>query len=102
MPTSQLQLGFGLLFKLDEESFLRHKALKLAKESDELSSTGLTTINEGVIVEVGKEGPLDCDVNEDEMKMKEDCNKDLTTESASATLIDEFPDVNVGFTFLLS
>jgi len=58
LPTCQLQLGFGIMFKLDDESIERHKALQAQREE----ATSVT--NEGE--DEASQSTSDADEKDDE------------------------------------
>lgn len=78
LPSCQLQLGFGLLFRLDDESIERHK---LAKET-------LLMLNEENKNVIEEQKSLE------EIEMNNDENDSLEVSSESDSE-HEFPDVEV-------
>lgn len=82
LPSCQLQLGFGLLFRLDDESIERHK---LAKETPLI----LNEENKNVIEE---------QKSLEEVELINDENESLEISNESDNE-HEFPDVEVIFKF---
>lgn len=89
LPSCQLQLGFGLLFRLDDESMARHKLAKQESSAD--LNDNQTTIEE-------KEEKDDECIEENGMiNDKSESSKSDYSESASE---QDFPDVQVIFRFI--
>uniref|UniRef100_A0A914YQ34 Uncharacterized protein n=1 Tax=Panagrolaimus superbus TaxID=310955 RepID=A0A914YQ34_9BILA len=83
IPASQLQLGFGLLFRLDEESAANHKAL----EQDAASVMSRLSLAEEENVQEAEEG--DDDEGEELKEEEEQQNEDDKEEPAVEDVIDE-------------
>lgn len=86
---SQLVLGFGLIFRLDDESVERHRAL---------SSAASTVPSEAV----ESESTLaDAKEDEEELEVDEEGQENGEESSESTDEKEEFPDVQVSTQFIL-
>uniref|UniRef100_A0A914YXK6 NFACT protein C-terminal domain-containing protein n=1 Tax=Panagrolaimus superbus TaxID=310955 RepID=A0A914YXK6_9BILA len=102
IPASQLQLGFGLLFRLDEESAANHKAL----EQDAASVMSRLSLVEEENVQEAEEGDDDEGEELKDEEEEEQQNEDDKEEPAVEDVVeeeeedevedeDEFPDVEL-------
>lgn len=90
LPISQLVLGFGLMFKIDEESVQRHRSMNSAAST--IFSENLET--ESTVPESGN----DLADNEEELEIEadeENGEKEGDTEGESDGDKEEFPDIQV-------
>ncbi|KAH7673059.1 Serologically defined colon cancer antigen 1, partial [Aphelenchoides avenae] len=83
LPSCQLQLGFGLLFKLDDESAARHRAMSV--KSGEASEVGDSVVPDG------NDAALEAVDEEEEQQLSE--GSDEEQEEKEGDEEDEFPDV---------
>lgn len=94
LPSCQLQLGFGLLFRLDDESMEKHKLT--AKQS------GLV-LNDLQVEEeiIPKKETNISELEDEENRTNDDVNEELSLHSESndedSSSAKEFPDVQVNF-----
>uniref|UniRef100_A0AC34FTK1 Uncharacterized protein n=1 Tax=Panagrolaimus sp. ES5 TaxID=591445 RepID=A0AC34FTK1_9BILA len=104
IPASQLQLGFGLLFRLDEESAANHKARE--QEAASVMSRLSLADEENVQEAEGEEGDDDEGEELKDEEEEEQQNEDEKEEAALEDVIeeeqeeeeadeDEFPDVEL-------
>uniref|UniRef100_A0A914EJD4 Nuclear export mediator factor NEMF n=1 Tax=Acrobeloides nanus TaxID=290746 RepID=A0A914EJD4_9BILA len=90
LPISQLVLGFGLMFKIDEESVQRHRSMNSAAST--VFSENLET--ESTVPESGN----DLADNEEELEIEadeENGEKEEDTEGESDGDKEEFPDIQL-------
>lgn len=112
LPSIQLQFGFGLMFRLDEESTERRMAQLKEKQSTRMNSisTELTVEESGQLGAVNNDDEEDVTeeielnragqhVEEEEEEGPEDIELDKEHVEDEE---EEFPDVKVGFLFISS
>ena len=98
IPGNQLQLGFGLLFRLDEESTAKHKALE-AEAGSVMSRLSLA--DESVQEEEEEDGEGEELKEEEEVEATEEKNDEIDEEEEEEGNAqadegeDEFPDVEL-------